>query len=204
MNNNKKNIETKNQIVFSLIGVFILILAVFGISYAVWNYSAEGKKENVIKTGSVLFSYKENEDRYINLENAEPISDSEGIELDDENSVFEFNVSAKQKGLAGITYYIYAEPDEDNTLSGDFVKLYLTDKDDKSVDYYTDEEIPVYNKLGDYYCGDDKKCKLIYKSDFKTEDFSDDYKLRIWLSSEYSDNESQKNFAFKVNVKGDA
>ncbi len=200
---NKNNGETKSKIIFSLIGVFILVLAVFGISYAVWSNNFVGKKENVLKTGSVSFSYKEDENRYISIENAEPMSDSDGMRLEGNNNVFDFHISAKQKGLNGIIYYIYAEPDQNNTLSGDYVKFYLTNQNDEPINYYKNDPVLVYSKLGDYYCDNEIRCKLIYKSDLKTNDFDDNYRLRVWLSSDFSDNDNQKTFAFKVNVKGE-
>ena len=115
----KQENDKKSEVVFGTIGVFILILAVLGISYAIWAKTFLGTKENSLKTGYVSFSYSEANNSYILLENALPISDKQGKELSGEKNVFDFNVSASYKGIDKIKYDIFAEPVGTNTLSED-------------------------------------------------------------------------------------
>lgn len=55
MENNSK------QALLSIVGIAILVIAVVGVSFAFFTYSKEGGADNVITTGSIVFSY--NEDR---------------------------------------------------------------------------------------------------------------------------------------------
>ena len=61
----KQENDKKSEVVFGTIGVFILILAVLGISYAIWAKTFLGTKENSLKTGYVSFSYSEANNSYI-------------------------------------------------------------------------------------------------------------------------------------------
>lgn len=54
--------ERKRQITLSVIGIFILIITILGVSYAVFNYVRNGAKTNQIYTGSVSFSFTEGND----------------------------------------------------------------------------------------------------------------------------------------------
>ena len=55
MNNN-----SSKQILLSVIGVAILVIAVVGVSFAFFSYSKTGETNNVITTGSISFAYNEN------------------------------------------------------------------------------------------------------------------------------------------------
>ena len=54
--------DRKRQITLSVIGIFILIITILGVSYAVFNYARNGAKTNQIYTGSVSFSFSEGND----------------------------------------------------------------------------------------------------------------------------------------------
>lgn len=192
----------KNEVFFAAIGVLILILAVLGISYAIWSKTFLGTKENSLKTGYVSFSYSEADNSYISLENALPISDKQGKELSGAKNVFDFNVSASYKGINKIKYDIFAEQVGTNTLSEEFVKVYLTDQNNNPIEGYSGESVPLYDTLQNYNYNGNNKYKLLH-SDYLTEqDSNKGYRLRIWLSSDFTEGSDQLNFSFKVNVKG--
>ena len=68
--------ENKKTLLFSVLGVILLLVVVIGVSYAMYTFSANGSKENVISTGTVSVSYAETST--INLKNVYPSTDAEG------------------------------------------------------------------------------------------------------------------------------
>lgn len=201
METNQK-LGKKSEVVFGTIGVFILILAVIGISYAIWSKTFLGTKENSLKTGYVSFNYSEADNSYISLENALPISDIQGKALSDEKNVFDFNISASYKGVSKIKYDIFAESGDKNTLPEEFVKVYLTDENDNPVEGYEGENVPLYDDLQNYNYNGKNNYKLLHSGYLTEQDSTKNFRLRIWLSSDFSDGSNQLDFSFKVNVKG--
>lgn len=199
MNEERTN-NRKSEVFLSLIGVFILLLAVLGISYAVWSKSFKGTKENSLTTGNVSFTYSEAENSYILIENAIPISDRQGKKLNGERNVFDFNVSTTSSNT--IKYDIFAEPVGKNTLPEKSLKIYLTDQKDNPVEGYNGETVPLYSDLKNYNYNGNNKNKLIYSSHLTNGNKNKKYRLRIWLSSDSNNGENQLKFSFKVNVKG--
>lgn len=102
---NKKN--NSKQILLSVLGVAILIVAVVGISFAAFTFSQAGKTTNTITTGTVTMAYTESENG-INIENAVPLTDQQGKDLTGDNNVFDFSVSATITGDTTINYEIVA------------------------------------------------------------------------------------------------
>jgi len=197
-----KSNNRKSEIFLSIIGVLILILAVIGISYAVWHRSFEGTKENSLKTGYISFTYSEADNSYISIENAMPISDRQGKKLNGERNVFDFNISTSSPGDYGIRYDIFAEPIGKNTLPEKSLKVYLTDQNDNPIEGYNGSDVPLYSDLRNYSFNGKNNYKLIYSSNLTKENPSKKYRLRIWLSSDSNNGENQLKFSFKVNVKG--
>ena len=190
------------KIILSSLAVLVLVIAVIGISYAIWSRTFHGEKENSLKTGYVSFSYSEANNSYILLENALPISDKQGKELSGEKNVFDFNVSASYKGIDKIKYDIFAEPVGTNTLSEDSVKVYLTDQNDNPIEGYNGDNVPLYDDLQDYNYNGNNRYKLLHSGYLTEQDSNKGYRLRIWLSSDFTDGSNQLTFSFKVNVKG--
>lgn len=68
--------ENKKTLLFSVLGVILLLVVVIGVSYAMYTFSANGSKQNVISTGTVSVSYAEASK--IELTNVYPSTDAEG------------------------------------------------------------------------------------------------------------------------------
>ena len=191
--------ENKKELTISIIGVLVLIVAVVGISYAVWSRTFLGTQENSINTGYISFSYTESDTNTIEIHNAIPISDSNGKMLSGNKNMFDFTVSSKFSGLSSVAYEIYATPIV-QTLDSKYIKVYLTNQQDQPVGgIYSESSIPTYDMLKNSSVAGSK---TIYKSELNQSGKAVDYRLRIWLSSEYNMPETAKNFAFKVNVVG--
>ena len=63
------------EIIFSILGIFILVVLVIAVSFAAFTFSQTGEKINTITTGTINLSYSESLNG-INLVNALPISES--------------------------------------------------------------------------------------------------------------------------------
>lgn len=187
--------SNKKEIIFSLIGILILIASVIGISYAIWIRTYQGEKENVIKSGYISFNYVESDTNIISIDNALPMSDREGKMQQCSNCMFDFSISATYRGVKTIKYDIYATETEQNDLPSEYLKIYLTDQKDQAVPGY-DIEVPTYADLINFNSSGDK---LLYSSELKTSGEYRNFRLRVWLSSEYN-SDKPLTFAFKVNV----
>jgi hypothetical protein len=50
--------DSKKKLVFSIVGMLVLVVSVFGVTYAFFQYSRTGSKDNVISSGKLLI-YKD-------------------------------------------------------------------------------------------------------------------------------------------------
>jgi len=109
----KEDSRNMQEIIISIIAILILIVAVVGITYAVFTYTGVGTKENKISTGELSFSYYEATNG-ISIVNAEPIDDSLGKVLAQrdedsgvQNGYFDFTISNNLSGEGAIHYEVY-------------------------------------------------------------------------------------------------
>ena len=127
-----KEKNSSKQVLLSVLGVAILVVAVVGVSFAAFSYSKTGEKVNTITTGSITMNYAETTNG-INLTNALPMSDDQGKALsgntDGQEEYFDFTVSANITGTTTIDYVITATKEPESTLPDTAVKVYLTDMD---------------------------------------------------------------------------
>ena len=198
--------KEKNYEKFILSGALILLLivSVVGITYAVFSYQREGEKNNVITTGSIIFTYTETTNG-INLQNAMPISDEVGKKLErSENNegYFDFNVSCSLAGTARINYEVYATKlNVENPLSEEYVKMYLTDGTTDQPILGYDNDVPTYYSLKDSTVASGSK--TLYTGSF-TNSGVQSFRLRMWLADTYEVTAKSNEFKIKVNVKADA
>ncbi len=196
-NNNSK------QVLLSVLGVAILVVAVVGVSFAAFSYSKTGTQVNTITTGTITMSYSETTNG-INLTNALPMTDTVGKALNEENQYFDFTVNASISGNTTINYAITATKEEDSTIPDTGVKVYLTDMDDDA-----DSEILPPTKVsaltktsGDQSGAPDDQ--FLLKSDTFTVTSSHDYRLRMWVADDYSVAGEAQAYKLRVNVYGAA
>ena len=84
---------TKTRKEMLIIGLMLLlVIALIGVSWAVFNYSALGTKVNTITTGSITMSYEES-DNTISLNGALPTTDKTGMVRLNPGEYFDFTVS---------------------------------------------------------------------------------------------------------------
>ena len=186
------------QILLSSLAILILIIAVIGISYAVWSQTFKGQKENTITTGKISFSYTESETNNIKIENALPISDEQGKKLNVNTEVFDFTVS--NDSTINVKYDVIVTPYK-NDMDDKYIKVYLTDQNDVALKPY-DSEVPTYNTLNDDK--EEKNSKILYSSELTNVKKNEKLRLRVWVSDKFDNKNTPTQsyiFAFKVNVR---
>ena len=110
--------ERKKYIIISVIVISISIIALIGTSYALLTMSIEGEKEISLTAGILKVDFSEGNN--INLENAAPMSDNEGLKT----TPYTFTIT--NTGNIDAYYHISLEEDINNTLSNNYVKMKLT------------------------------------------------------------------------------
>ena len=206
----KDNNNNSKQVLLSVLGVAILVVAVVGVSFAAFSYQGIGEVENTISTGTITMNYKEPING-INLTEALPMSDEQGKALTGQNNTFDFTVTASVTGDATISYAIVAVPDEGNKgtkVTDGTVKVYLTDQEDTATGNTTDPKIlrslassdtassaGVPSSLGGY---------VLKTGTYSGTSNSDSYRLRMWIDAAATAPETSETYTLRVNVYGQA
>ena len=148
---NKK--DDSKKILLAVLAVAILIILVVGISFAIFTYTREGERENVVTTGTIQMNYTEGTNG-INITEAIPMSEEQalaqynggtgsvGTDVNDNTSisdnVFDFTVSADIRGNTSIDYDIVAvkanEIDSDCTPAAYAAALRIGTEEEKAND----------------------------------------------------------------------
>lgn len=187
--------KKKSLVLVAVLAVIGLACVIGGISYALFNYYKKGTIENDITTGKLTFRYDETGVKGIDLKNAVPILDSEGISLSKDGEYFDFTVSTKGNTKA-MNYTILTEVLDSSTLPAETIKLYLTEiKDGK--EEYAREQRDIRNPYGacsinkngtiktytDYNDSDENNEKEICNGyfDASTDTQTKTYRLRAWI-----------------------
>lgn len=103
MNNN-----SGKQVMLSVLGIAVLVVAVVGVSFAFFTYSRTGEQNNLITSGDLSFAFADGTST-IKLENHFPITTAQGLALTGDGNVCDFTVTGNISG-GSITYDIYAVP----------------------------------------------------------------------------------------------
>ncbi len=130
--------NNKKTLILSILGVLILIIAVVGVSYAMYTFSASGTKENVISTGVVVINFDNSDLNFdgeegadatgqLTLTNQYPMTDDAGMGQEDPNNILGFTVSAKLSGNIKIVYDLGIDEGftPGDTLTEEFIKVAL-------------------------------------------------------------------------------
>lgn len=193
--------NNSKQVLLSVLGVAILVVAVVGVSFAAFSYSKTGEKVNTITTGTITMSYSETTNG-INLTNAYPMIDEIGMHLNDENQYFDFTINASLGGNVIINYVITATKESDSTLPDNAVKVYLTNVVSGSESQVlaptkiSSLQVTSSNDVG----APDGQFLLLNSSFNKTETRS--YRLRMWVDSVYVLPNISQTYKLRVNVYG--
>lgn len=184
-----------------LITAFLIVFLFFFISFVAGYYFFNSKT-------SLEIRYKDSE--IVGIKDILPISDQLGMSYSGVNGTpgvegySEFSiVNTSNKN---ISYEIYLTDDNisdnnDSIIKNNYVKLYLTNKNDVPFSGYDSRKIPSYYDLP--VLNDIPGGKLLYRGKLQIKEI-ENFKLRVWLSNSYaiSSNKAKKDFSFKVNIRG--
>ena len=201
----KDNNNNSKQVLLSVLGVAILVVAVVGVSFAAFTYSKTGEKLNTITTGTITMSYNETTNG-INLTDALPTTDEVGMAMADENQYFDFTVSATITGTTTINYAISATKEE-STIPDNGVKVYLTDMDnsDNPVDdYATPKKISELTTATDSEDSGTPEGQYILHTGTYSATDTEHYRLRMWVADDYAAPSTTQTYKLRVNVYGKA
>ncbi|MGN0973863.1 MAG: leucine-rich repeat protein [Bacilli bacterium] len=211
--NKKKEIKNKIIKVTALLGLFLLV---FGISYALFRVVLSGTKKNRITTAnfglklsSDLEGNEETEGYAIDLINAVPISDEEGLEQEG------YTFVVTNTGIIPASYTLTLEDIATNTLNDAYIKYNLEQTDylkqsDRSyykAGYYNNKSSIKYDpSIDDFYIGTQKLDTLDNRVLHKTTLLPGEkikYTLRLWIDYDATTEQAaNKYFEGKIKING--
>ncbi len=158
---NNKNNNTNKQIMFSLIGIAILIVAVVGVTYAFFNYTRTGAA-NTVSVGRISFVTRQT--KTISLNNLFPIDPTDSEAMSDATKVgtVEIDIVGDTDYVDGVEYLVSSENTNIYTSTGKLVPVSLsvtaTNLGTENTNYFTareDKSATIYKKIvGDTLVGD--------------------------------------------------
>lgn len=199
-----KNEDNSKQVLLSVLGVAILVVAVVGVSFAAFSFSKTGQVTNTITTGTISMSYSEPENG-ITLTEALPMDDETGKTLQGENNTFDFTVTAtiKGSGKTTINYAITAVTTPATNLNDDYVKVYLTDMDSSDSQILAPTVVSSLHKTTSDDSGAPDGQYILESGTFDATT-TNSYRLRMWVADNFSVGQSSETYTLKVNVYGAA
>ena len=198
------NDDNSKQVLLSVLGVAILVVAVVGVSFAAFSFSKTGQVTNTISTGTISMSYSEPQNG-ITLTNALPMDDETGKELEGENNTFDFTVTAtiKGSGKTTINYAITAVTTPATNLNDDYVKVYLTDMNSSDSQILAPTVVSSLDKTSSDESGAPDGQYILESGTFDATT-TNSYRLRMWVADNFSVGQSSETYTLRVNVYGAA
>ena len=184
--------------------LFIFLVSLIGVFISAILFCLSIYFSNNDKSATVVFSYSSN-DLKLRIDNSSPITDELGksIDIGDnhlKNASLKFSVSASMTGYEKIDYEIYAkEVNNLNSISSDYVKLYLTESNtNRSLGSTVNSGITTFNKLRTSAI--DPGAKRIYRGTLKKNEVQD-FAIRMWLADTYTVSNEKRTFQINLYVK---
>ena len=190
----------KKDLVLILI-IFILLIAIVGISYAAFNYVGTGQKLNTITTGAISMNYIESSN-VISMNNALPTTDATGKKRLNTGEYFDFTVKSSIKGNTDINYEIAAKEENGNTFDGKNIKFYLTKVNSDGTE---EEAMPpkTYSEdiTSNVYTGRPADMMSLFVGNLNQQgDTEIKYRLRLWVDENYNPQNDNGGLVYKVKV----
>ena len=195
--------DDSKQVLLSVFGVALLIVAIVGISYAIFVFSAKSRVDNTVRSGGITFEYLEG-DSVIDINDALPVSDEVGVK---QTKSFNFQVSSAIRGNTTVFYEVRAKSlTVDNKIDNQYVKIYLEKKD--GGDFSTVLSPTAFKENPNTSLTNisvDTNTMLLYSGRFSgkkatTTNYSDEFRLKMWLSDKYLIDDVSRFFKIKVLV----
>lgn len=189
--------NNSKKILLTVLGVAILIVAVVGISFALFTSNDQITGENTIKSGTVTMSFSEKTNG-ITLSNALPMSEADALQqLTKDGDYFDFDVVTKTSKEGTVIPYKVSVAKISGDLNDNQIAINLqklgTDGN------YT--SIITNKKVSDYADG-----VIVDAADNAgtAAGKTDSYRLRIWIASDQDASAINANskYSLRVNVNG--
>lgn len=201
-------IQTESkQILLSIISIAVLIIAFVGVSYATFVTVFEDSQINGISTGTISLKLK-NENGALSMENAMPVSDVDGMMLDD-NNVYDFEVQSMLSAQTTLNYEIYVEKIKTDkpTISNSDVRFYLEKYEDNAYKstLITQNPQPFIPLENNSFLGSKKGSMILYSGTLSNmtshdKEIKDSFRLRMWVAQDTVIDSISRDFNIKLNV----
>lgn len=182
---------------FKKYSVFIGLAFIIFIIVFVFVFNNKHYDDSVLSLNYLL------NDGEVIIGNSLPITDEVGKAISIDNykagtmEYVEFEVKSNVDG--NVKYEVYLTKGESEIeVPVKFVKVYLTDSNDKVLKYFDESKVPTYYDLK--LAETDPSGKLIYSGTIKNKG-SQKFKLRMWVADTYELTPEEVNFSAKLNVK---
>ena len=174
--------ENKKTLVLSIVGVLVLVIAVVGVSFAMYSFTGTGSRENVIKTGTVSLDC---DFTTLTLTNQYPSTDAVGSALTGENTSATCTMAAEMNGSMTINYELaLVDIVPGNTLTSDHIKFNFT----KNAEYKygsANTGVTVASHAVDGNKGTLITDGYVLDSGSFTQSGSNSYVLKAWVADTY-------------------
>ena len=199
------------QIILSILGIAILIIAFVGISYAAF-HTVLSSEENAISTGTISLQLSDNSDS-VSIVNAMPISDEAGKKMVGYGNVYDFSVQTTLSKKTTLNYEISLEKlnSDQPILDNQNVRFYLQKQDgDDFVDTPITTVPQPFNPLTENsFLGTKKGDMVIYSGTFSNttnidQELSQKFRLRMWVCQDTIIDSVSRGFQVKLNVTAKA
>ena len=176
-----KKIDTRSMFGLGLSVVIVLLLVVFVIyvSCLVINniYNDPILKVNKKTANYISFLFEDNNDHIIEVKNPKIVNDEIGKLLFGED-VYTLDIKVdKDMNISDkIEYMVIAEA-LSKDIDDEYVKFYITDRNDKSL---VEGEVPLFSEFNN-----DGSGKVIYTGEISKDKLDEQLKIRVWISDKY-------------------
>lgn len=178
----KNVINNKNKIVLFL-GIFALILISIGFSYAYWRFTKMQEKTNTATSGCFNIELTDQKDE-INLTNAYPITDEQGLKL----KPFSFTIHNNCSIFTH--YYVNLEALEGTTLDSKWVATKVNSESITTLDKYATAKTTIDGSVNSHTIGEG----------YLGADDTVDYSVSFWMDEDATINDDVMNKVFKSKV----
>ena len=180
----KNNTRRMFGLGISVVIVLLLVVFVIYVSYLVINniYNDPILKVNKKTANYISFLFEDNNDHIIEIKNPKIVTDDIGKLLFGEDIyTLDIKVDENMEVSDKIEYMVVAEA-LSKDIDDEYVKFYITDKNDKSL---VEGNVSLYSEFN----SDGRSGKIIYTGEISKDDLDEQLKIRVWVSDEYKSND---------------
>lgn len=192
-----KNKTNYKYILYLVCIIFLLFFLSIGIILFVKNYTGFfGPK---VSEDDVI--YKSDSNTVI-IKNILSVEDQFGKTIMDDNGgsygYLEFSVENTQDTKRNYQIYVTKNVVFQKEINSKYMRFYLTDDSDNALGVYQNGKLPSYVDLK--FIKDSPNNKLIYSGTLEAKE-TQDFRLRVWISSNYIITNDEEVFSFKINAR---